>query len=389
LRIIQLGKYYPPASGGIETHTQTLSRALVRHGHTVEVIVANHSDPRGHDVTFERWRKTHSTQDDDGSVAVRRVGRVAQVAKLDLAPDLFRCLQDHAKNPPDVWHLHTPNITMMLAILALRKIRPLLITHHSDIIRQKVLRHLVQPLEQALYRRADRIIATSEPYIAGSATLGRVREKTFAVPLGLSLDRFLNPSLAALSAAESARSQLPGPIWLSVGRLIYYKGLGTALAALQKVPGRLVVVGTGPMEATWRQEAETLGVADRIVWKGRASAEELIGLYHAATAHWFPSNARSEGFGLVQVEAMASGCPTINTAIPHSGVSWVCPHEQAGLTVPMNDPAALAAAAQRLLQEPGLRSRLAQTGRTLAIQSFSDDAMAQAYIRHYQELQPR
>ena len=55
----------------------------------------------------------------------------------------------------------------------------------------------------------------------------------------------------------------------------------------------------------------------------RGTADELVGAYHAARALWFPSIARSEGFGQVQVEAMASGCPVINTDILHSGVPWV------------------------------------------------------------------
>ena len=99
-----------------------------------------------------------------------------------------------------------------------------------------------------------------------------------------------------------------------------------------------------------------------MVWTGRATDDELVGAYHAATALWFPSNARSEGFGLVQVEAMASGCPVVNAAIPHSGVPWVCRHDEAGLTVPVDDAAAFAAAARRLLDEPGLRDRLAARG---------------------------
>ena len=97
--------------------------------------------------------------------------------------------------------------------------------------------------------------------------------------------------------------------------------------------------------------------------------------YLAAEAFWFPSNARSEAYGLVQVEAMASGCPVINTAIPHSGVPWVSRHEETGLTVPVDDPAAFAAAARRLLEEPGLRDRLAAGARARAIAEFDCDAM--------------
>jgi rhamnosyl/mannosyltransferase len=112
----------------------------------------------------------------------------------------------------------------------------------------------------------------------------------------------------------------------------------------------------------------------------------IVPYYHAADAFWFPSNARSEAFGLVQVEAMASGCPVINTAIPDSGVSWVCPHEEGGLTVPMDDPVALAAAANRLLTEPGLRERLAEGARRRAVQEFDHRTMAERSIAIYRHV---
>ena len=140
--------------------------------------------------------------------------------------------------------------------------------------------------------------------------------------------------------------------------MVYYKGLDTALKALVSAPGKLLVIGDGPLEKSLREQAQRFRVADRVVWHGRASADELVGAYHAATALWFPSLARSEGFGLVQVEAMASGCPVINTAVPASGVAWVSSHEETGLTVPVGDALALAAAARRLVEEPGLRDRL-------------------------------
>src|SRR5213079_1381252 len=92
--------------------------------------------------------------------------------------------------------------------------------------------------------------------------------------------------------------------------------------------------------------------------------------YLAAYALLFPSNARSEAFGLVQLEAMASGCPVINTAIPHSGVAWVSRHLETGLTVRMNDSAALVDAACRLLADCDLRDRLAAAARLRVIQEF-------------------
>ena len=122
------------------------------------------------------------------------------------------------------------------------------------------------------------------------------------------------------------------------------------------------------------------------MWKPYLSAAELIGAYRAATALWFPSNARSEAFGLVQVEAMASGCPVLNTAIPASGVAWVSRHEESGLTIQVNDPAALAAAANRLLHEPGLRERLAATGRERAQREFDHRVMAERCLEVYRQV---
>jgi rhamnosyl/mannosyltransferase len=370
MRVIHLGKYYPPSPGGIESHTQALARAQAELGARVQVVVVNHAAADGRDATFDHYTPTPWAEDADGPVRITRVGRLANVAKLDVAPGLLALLERLLRDPPDVWHLHAPNVTMMLAVLACRRIRPLVIAHHSDIVRQRFLGRVVRPLEVALYRRSARILPTSPHYAEGSPLLQWFASKLTPVPLGSDLAPFLSPSGPARECAERFRAEWAGPVWLSVGRLIYYKGLHVALAALRDVPGTLVVIGTGPLEAELKSRALELGVADRVVWYGHAGAAELVGAYLVATALWFPSVARSEGFGLVQVEAMAAGCPVVNTAVPGSGVAWVCRHECEGLTVPVNDPRAFADAAKRLLAEPGLRARLARAGRERAVAEF-------------------
>ncbi len=386
MKVVHLGKYYPPASGGIETHTRTLAQAQAALGANVRVVVVNHATADGRDATFEPFARTPDAVEADGPVRVYRAGRWGSVARFDLTPTLPAVLRRVLRDPPDVWHLHAPNVTMMLAVLATARLRPLVVTHHSDIVRQRVLKYLVRPLEAAAYRRAARLMPTSPPYADGSDLLRRFRSKVEPLPLGADLTPFLDPSPAAQAHAERFRKLYPGPIWVSVGRLIYYKALDVALRALREVPGTLVVIGTGPMEEQWKRQAAELGVADRVAWRGRASDGELVGAYHAATALWFPSNARSEGFGLVQVEAMASGCPVVNAAVPHSGVAWVCRHEEAGITVPVNDPSAFAAAARRLVEEPGLRDRLARTARRQAVERFDHRTMAEHSLAIYRSV---
>jgi rhamnosyl/mannosyltransferase len=338
-------------------------------GADVRVAVVNHAAD-GRDATFDRFTATPTVEDADGPVRVTRVGRWANVAKLDVVPGLPGVIRRLRRDPPDVWHLHAPNVTMMLAVLACPQIRPLVVTHHSDIVRQRVTKYAVRPLESAVYRRAARVLPTSSAYADGSEVLRRFAGKLTPVPLGIDLSPFQSPSAVALGHTARFRQRFGSPLWLCVGRLIYYKGLHVVLAALRDVPGTLLVIGTGPLEADLKARAAGLGVADRVVWHGHASADELVGAYHAATALWFPSVARSEGFGLVQVEAMAAGCPVVNTAVPGSGVAWVCRHGREGLTAPVGDAAGFGAAAKRLLAEPGLRERLAAAGRDRAAAEF-------------------
>jgi rhamnosyl/mannosyltransferase len=168
--------------------------------------------------------------------------------------------------------------------------------------------------------------------------------------------------------------------------MVYYKGFSTAIRALAQVEGRLILVGDGPDLPGLRELAQRMGVTDRVAFLGGLSYLELIPYYLAADAFWFPSNARSEAFGLVQVEAMACGCPVINTAIPHSGVPWVSRHDETGLTVPVNDPAAFAAAARRIMTEPGLRERLTAAARRRAAAEFDHQVMAERSLAIYRAL---
>ncbi len=386
LSIVHLGKFYPPAPGGIETHLQTLARSQAALGANVRVICVNHADKDGIDVTWSRFRRTPTIEETDGSVQLRRVGRVASLARLDICPRLLHHLRRIGREGADVVHLHTPNPTMLIALSIVGLRLPLVITHHSDVIRQRILRRALVPFERVIYGKARRIVTTSPGYGSGSSLLGRYIHKLISLPMGIDLEPYLQPSPGSRAHAQHLRTTFGEPIWLMVGRLIYYKGIDVALRALRDIPGTLVVIGTGPLERDLRDLAESLGVAERVVWMGHASRDELCGSYQAATALWFPSIARSEAFGLVQVEALASSCPVINTAIPHSGVSWVSPHGESGLTIPMNDPRALALAASRLLADPELRDLLGRKGRARALQEFSQERMAQRTLDLYMNL---
>lgn len=379
IRVCHVGKYYPPAAGGIETHIQTLGHAQSRLGADVSVFCFQH------EFGIRPLTRSEVETRAGSRVRIRRIARWASLFRFDVSPGLVGSLQ-RAIDDADVVHVHTPNPAVILAMALSRTRRVLVVGHQSDIVRQKALNRLMRPFEDAVYGRAARILANSPLYPAGSEILTRFRDRVTVLPLGIDLEQFLTPSAAVRNHAERYRASYGSPLWVLVGRLVYYKGIPVALRALQQVPGRLMIVGAGPLECELRKLAASLSVDSRVIWAGKVSGEELAGAYHAATAFWFPSNARSEAFGLVQVEAMASGCPVINTMIPHSGVSWVSPHDVSGLTVPPDDAGAFAGAVRRILQEPGLRERLSRGARDRARAEFDDRLMAERSLRIYREV---
>jgi glycosyltransferase involved in cell wall biosynthesis len=380
-RIVHLSKYYPPDRGGIETHVQTLAQTQAALGAEVQVLCVNGFDEQGRVAAT-----TKTVSEMDGEVKVTRVGRLFSLARCDvcfgLCQELRRLINE---SKPTIFHLHTPNPTMLMALTMLDRNIPLVITHHSDVIKQKFLKYALRPFEYLVYSRSSQVLTDSLQYIQGSKFLQFYHYKLSDLPLGLNLGIYSNPNQKAFEFSRSFKDKYGETIWLAVGRLVYYKAFHIAIEALTLVPGKLVVIGVGPLEAQLKALAQKLGVKDRIVWLGRVNEDELVGAYHAATSLWFPSNLRSEGFGLVQVEAMASGCPVINANIPGSGVPWVSRDEKEGLTVPINDPFALARAAKRLLSEPNLRDRLVKASRKRA-EYFNHMNMAQRSFEVYDKV---
>jgi glycosyltransferase involved in cell wall biosynthesis len=136
--------------------------------------------------------------------------------------------------------------------------------------------------------------------------------------------------------------------------LVYYKGFEYLLAAMTKVDATLIIVGKGPRKNILMELISDLGLADKVTILDQV--EDVAPYYHAAEIFVLPSIARSEAFGIVQIEAMAAGKPVINTDLP-SGVPFVSQHGVTGLTVQPANWLALASAINQLLDDPELCRR--------------------------------
>ena len=353
MRVLHLYKDYYPVVGGMENHIRMLAEGAVRHGIDVTVLV----------TSLSRSTEIGET----GGVRVIKAGRIASFASTPLSLDLFLWVR---RLEPDIAHLHSPYPWGEIAHLMFGRSQRTVITYQSDIVRQKNLLKLYRPFLGRILARADRVIATSPQYIQSSPHLSKVADKCVVVPLGIDLKQFQRPRTEEV---RRLRSEYAPPLLLFVGIFRYYKGLEYLIQAMRHINARLLVVGSGPMEQTWRTLVIKLGLTDKVFFVGQ-HVEDLPAYYQACDLFVLPSSHRSEAFGAVQVEAMACGRAVISTELG-TGTSYVNVDGETGLVVPARDSDALAEAVNRLLSDEAQRSQMGERGRKRAMQEFSSEIM--------------
>jgi glycosyltransferase involved in cell wall biosynthesis len=361
MKVLQLGKFYPPYRGGMESHLQTLCQQLIRQAE-VEVLVSNTN------------AKTVSCLVD--GVPVTRIGRVAHLASTSFCP---RMAQRIRESRADVVHFHWPNPSAALALLASGYRGKLVITYHSDVIRQRALGKLFAPLLDSLLRACNTIIASSPNYIASSQVLWKYAGLCRVIPFGISDVCFEQPSR---DSVMRIRREHGDKIVLSVGRLVPYKGFEYLIRAMSSVGAKLLIAGDGPLRERLIRLRNDLKLSDRVIFLGNPSNEELRACYRAADVFAFSSVARSEAFGIVQAEAMAAGTPVENTNL-RSGVPFVSQHGVTGLTVEPRNPQALSEALTTLLENPQLRHMYGVAARRRAETTFTVQSMMEKTLAVY------
>ncbi len=374
MNILHIYKDYPPVMGGIENHLQLLAEGQARRGHTVTAL-----------VTLPDGKRTTDTR--ENGVRVIRARRLTTVASTPLSASL--ALQ-RLREKPDIVHLHFPYPVGEMSQWALGRATPFVVTYHSDVVRQASILKFYKPLMMRALDDADAIIIGSPP-MHQSAYLADFQAKLHLIPYGIALSRFgTRPTDSEMAriryrylGAQAAATD-PLPLLLFVGRLRYYKGLDTLIAALPRIRARLVVAGSGPMRAEWEELATQLRVSDRVMWLGDVPDDDLSAIYHLADLFVLPASHPSEAFGLVQVEAMASGLPVVCTELG-TGTTYVNRDGETGLVVPPRDPAALADAVNRLLSDAELRRTLG-VGAQLRSREFDVETMVDRTLGVYTQV---
>jgi glycosyltransferase involved in cell wall biosynthesis len=369
MRVLHIYKDYAPVVGGIENHIGLLAQAQRAQGIDARVLVTNTG--------------TETIETTINGVPVVKTGRQLNISSAPISLSFYGWLR-RLEEGIDITHAHLPYPPGELGHLLLGRSRALVLSYHSDIVRQKMLGAFYSPFLRVLLRRANRISVASPAYIRTSPFLAPVADKCRVLPYGIDLSAFEATPEVRQAAAELRARHAPAPLLLYVGKLRHYKGLNVLIDAMQRIDAHLLVIGSGMLEEEWRGQASALGLDGRISFLGELSdADKLIALY-ASDLFVLPSTNRAEAFGIVLIEAMACGLPLISTELG-TGTSFVNQHEQTGLVVPPADPEALAAAINRMLGDDELRKTMGAAALARVHAEFSQATMTARMTDLYQE----
>ncbi len=359
-RVLILSWEYPPiVEGGLARHVRKLAEELVRQRVAVHVLArGRQGDPREEvraGVRVHRVRETRTPRDLDEFVTwIEGMNQHMLTAGRELLE----------RFDVDLVHGHDWLVAPAAAVLAEEAGRPYLTTIHATEYGRhqgwvgKHPQSYIHRVETWMARRAERVIVCSHYMRGHVADVFGVDERAVTViPNGIDpRDLVAVDDLAALRARFAA----PGErLVLLIGRLVYEKGFQVALEALPRVIRRVggvrfLVAGSGTHEAELKRQADSLGLTEHGTFMGWIGDDVLHSLYRIADLCVVPSIY--EPFGLVALEAMASGCPCI--VADTGGLREVVPTSDVGLRFRSRDPRSLGRMMERVLTDEALRDRL-------------------------------
>jgi glycosyltransferase involved in cell wall biosynthesis len=378
MRLLCALTYYRPYTSGLTIYVQRLATALVRRGHSVTVLTSQY-DP------------SLPLREELDGVRVVRAPVAARVSKGVIMPT-FGWLATSLALQHDAMSLHLPQFDAPGLALRGRLLRqPVVLTYHSDLqlpfsMLNTVANRVVDAANVAAGMLATRVVAYTQDFADHSPFLRRFREKIVVIPPPVEVAAATPEQVAAFRE----RWNLRGPVIGMAARLAAEKGVEVLLRALPRVlevHPEARVLFAGPFEHVLGEEAYARRLAPEFArfarnWSflGTLGAAEMGAFFPNLDVLVVPSLNSTETFGLVQVEAMLCGTPSIAAALP--GVRQPVHQTGMGEVVPIGDSEALAAAILRVIE---LRERYVRPRAEIEAK-FSTEKTAVEYERLFAEL---
>lgn len=371
LKILQTPARFYPYTGGVENYVYNLSRELIKLGHEVNIICANEQN---------KYNK-----EEINIIKIKKLNYLGKIANTNITLSLpFRILDDDF----DVLHTHlpTPWSADWSAVVSAAKKKPLVLTYHNDIVGKGIANCIAAIYNRTalkiVLKRAGKIIISHRNYLGFSPYLKAYRDKIKIVPVGVDIERFKPGDTKAEDTI----------FFLSLlDEFHRYKGLEYLLDAMKLVKKeiprvKLKVGGTGKLLEYYKRKAASMDLGENVEFPGYVPNENTPWCYRNCNLFVLPSiSASQEGFGIVLLEALASGRPVVTTEI--AGVAEDIKKHKAGIVVKPMDTKALADAIIRVMQDKKGAERMGTNGRELVETKYSWIEIAKSIERIYNSLE--
>lgn len=351
IKILQINKLYHPVIGGIETVVKNIAENLHDDNEfIIDVLACQEKGPR--------------LIEDINNIKVYKAASWGKKLGMPISLDFFKLFFQLRKDY-DLFIIHYPFPLASFLTFFIPKDK-LVIYYHSDIIRQKIAVLPFSPFIAHSLNRAKMILVASHNLIQSSKALNKRKNKCKVIPFGLDISYSESDKIEAKYMKNKYSPQ--HPLLLAVGRLVYYKGFEYAIEAMPTVSAKLLIIGYGPEVKSFQKLITKLNLQNKV--EIIPPQKSLKPFFLACDVFVFPSIARSEAFGLVQLEAMAAGKPIINTKL-NTGVEEVSINEKTGITIEPKNTKALEYAIKRLSENSTLRENFGQAAKERYINYYS------------------
>jgi len=366
MRIGVVCPYSWDVPGGVQEHIRDLAEALIDLGHTVSVISPADDDAALPDYVVPAGR----------AVAVPYNGSVARLSFGPLSANrVRRWLKD---GNFDVLHVHEPAAPSLSLIACWVFDGPIVATVHGATTRSRAL-HAAEPMLRSALEKVSGRIAVSEA--ARTTLVHHLGGDAVLIPNGVTISRYEKAEPLAGWPGEG------GAIGF-LGRMDEpRKGLSVLLRAFDLIGSerpelRLLVAGPGDTSEVMARVPGRL--RDRVVLLGQVSEAVKVQVYHSVDVFCAP-NTGGESFGIVLAEAMAAGAPIVASDL--DAFRRVLRGGRAGELFTSGDPADLAAAIGRLLDDPQRRASLSAAA-SAAVRDYDWSKIARDVVKVYQAVMP-
>ncbi|PJA47769.1 hypothetical protein CO172_00160 [Candidatus Uhrbacteria bacterium CG_4_9_14_3_um_filter_36_7] len=361
MKIAQVVSTYPPYRGGMGMVAFEYTKHLRSLGHHVHVYTPRYA----------------CKEVDEDSKYIHRLTCFGSLGNAGFIPSLAMRLSGF-----DIIHLHYPffgGAEPVILRKCLQKNQRLILTYHMDVVGTGWKGRFFDMHRRMLFpwiiERCDRIFVSSQEYAKTSRlqAFPHLASRIEIHPFGVDTQRFFPGDEQVIRKKWNIPPN--SLVLLFVGgldRAHYFKGLSIlldVLAQIHDLPWYMFVVGDGDLQATYEKQARINNLDDRVFFVGNIEEEEKPSYYRSAQIHVFPSIDRSESFGLVALEAGATGIPTIASDLP--GVNSFVKHEQTGLLIHPGDAQMLKQALEKLIINPSLAKQLGTHARRSIEQYFT------------------